>query len=41
MPFEEQRMELHRAFVDLHEESRANGGIEFSRPYLLILGTRK
>jgi SAM-dependent methyltransferase len=38
---EEQREELHRAFVDLHEGSRRNGGIEFSRTYLLTLGTRK
>jgi SAM-dependent methyltransferase len=35
------REELHRAFVDLHEESRTNGGIELSRTYLLTLGTRK
>jgi len=38
---DERREELHRAFVDLHEASRANGGIEFSRTYLLTLGTRK
>jgi SAM-dependent methyltransferase len=37
---EEQREELHRAFVDLHEASRVNGGIAFSRTYLLTLGTR-
>jgi SAM-dependent methyltransferase len=37
---EERREELHRAFVDLHEESRVNGGISFSRTYLLTLGTR-
>ncbi len=37
---DERREELHRAFVDLHEESRTNGGIEFSGTYLLILGTR-
>jgi SAM-dependent methyltransferase len=35
------REELHRAFVDLHEESRTDGGIAFSRTYLLTLGTRK
>jgi SAM-dependent methyltransferase len=38
---DERREELHRAFVDLHEQSRTNGGIEFSRTYLLTLGTRK
>jgi SAM-dependent methyltransferase len=37
---DEQREELHRAFVDLHEASRTNGGIAFSRTYLLTLGTR-
>jgi SAM-dependent methyltransferase len=36
-----QREELHQGFVDLHEQERANGGIEFSRTYLLTLGTRK
>ena len=38
---EEQREELHRAFVDLHEASRRDGGIAFSRTYLLTLGTRR
>jgi SAM-dependent methyltransferase len=38
---EERREELHHAFVDLHEQSRTNGGIEFSRTYLLTLGTRR
>jgi SAM-dependent methyltransferase len=38
---DEKREELHRAFVDLHERSRTDGEIEFSRTYLLILGTRK
>jgi SAM-dependent methyltransferase len=38
---EERREEFHRAFVDLHEQARANGGIKFSRTYLLTLGTRK
>ncbi|HEX7255714.1 MAG TPA: class I SAM-dependent methyltransferase [Gaiellaceae bacterium] len=38
---DEQREELRRAFVDLHEESRRNGGIAFSRTYLLTLGTRR
>jgi hypothetical protein len=38
---DETRDQLHREFVELHERSRANGGIEFSRTYLLTLGTRK
>ena len=38
---EERREELHRSFVELHEQSRTNDGIEFSRTYLLTLGTRK
>ncbi len=38
---DEQREKLHQEFVDLHEGSRTNGGIEFSRTYLLTLGTRK
>jgi SAM-dependent methyltransferase len=38
---EERREDLHRAFVDLHEQSRTNGSIAFSRTYLLTLGTRK
>ena len=38
---DERREELHRSFVDLHEASRAGVGIEFSRTYLLTLGTRK
>jgi SAM-dependent methyltransferase len=38
---EERREELHRSFVDLHEGSRTDGGIAFSRTYLLTLGTRK
>jgi 2-polyprenyl-3-methyl-5-hydroxy-6-metoxy-1,4-benzoquinol methylase len=37
----DRREELRRAFVDLHEESRMDGGIAFSRTYLLTLGTRK
>jgi SAM-dependent methyltransferase len=37
---DERREELHRGFVDLHEESRTDGGIEFSRTYLITLGTR-
>jgi SAM-dependent methyltransferase len=38
---EERREELHRAFVDLHEASRTNGGIAFSRTYVITFGTRK
>jgi hypothetical protein len=38
---EDRREELRRAFVDLHEESRIDGGIAVSRTYLLTLGTRK
>jgi SAM-dependent methyltransferase len=38
---DERREELHRAFVELHEASRTDGRIEFSRTYLLTLGTRK
>jgi SAM-dependent methyltransferase len=38
---EAQREELHRNFVALHEESRTDEGLEFSRTYLLTLGTRR
>lgn len=38
---EGRREQLHREFVDLHEQSRTNGGLRFSRTYLLTLGTRK
>jgi SAM-dependent methyltransferase len=38
---DEQREELHRGFVELHERSGANGGIHFSRMYLLTFGTRR
>jgi SAM-dependent methyltransferase len=37
---DEPREEFHRAFVDLHERSRTDGSIEFSRTYLLTVGTR-
>ena len=37
----ERRDEFHRNFVELHERSRTNGGIHFSRTYLLTLGTRR
>jgi SAM-dependent methyltransferase len=37
---DEQRGELHRNFVELHERSRVDGRIQFSRTYLLTLGTR-
>lgn len=38
---EEKREELHREFVELHERSRTDGGIRFTRTYLLTLGTRR
>jgi SAM-dependent methyltransferase len=38
---EERRDQLHRDFVELHEEARMDGGIAFSRTYLLTIGTRK
>lgn len=38
---DERREELHRNFVELHEESRENGGLRFSRTWLLTLGTRR
>jgi SAM-dependent methyltransferase len=34
------REELHRNFVELHEQSRVNGGLRVSRTYLLTVGTR-
>jgi SAM-dependent methyltransferase len=37
---DEQREQLHRDFVELHERSRSDGRIQFSRTYLLTLGTR-
>ncbi len=38
---DEKREELHRNFVELHEGSRVNGGLRFSRTYLLTVGTRR
>jgi SAM-dependent methyltransferase len=38
---DERREELRRQFVELHERTRTNGGIRWSRVYLLTLGTRK
>jgi SAM-dependent methyltransferase len=38
---DERREELHRAFVDLHEQSRTNGGLRVSRTYLLTVGTHR
>jgi hypothetical protein len=38
---DDKREELHRNFVELHERSRANGVIRFSRTYLLTVGTRR
>jgi ubiquinone/menaquinone biosynthesis C-methylase UbiE len=37
----ERREELHRAFVDLYEDYRTNGGVHQPRPYLLVLGRRR
>jgi SAM-dependent methyltransferase len=37
---DEQREQLRRDFVELHERSRSDGRIQFSRTYLLTLGTR-
>jgi SAM-dependent methyltransferase len=38
---EERAEELRRSFVDLHEGSRVDGGLRFSRTYLLTVGTRR
>jgi SAM-dependent methyltransferase len=38
---DERREELRRNFVELHEGSRVDGEIRFSRTYLLTLGTRR
>ena len=38
---DEKREEMHRAFVELHEQSRTNDGVKASRTYLLTLGKRK
>jgi SAM-dependent methyltransferase len=38
---DDRREELHRNFVELHERSRVNGGLNFSRTYLLTVGTRR
>jgi SAM-dependent methyltransferase len=38
---DEKREQLHRNFVELHERSRVNGGLRFSRTYLLTVGTRR
>jgi SAM-dependent methyltransferase len=38
---EEKQEELRRSFVELHERSRVNGGLRFSRTYLLTVGTRR
>jgi SAM-dependent methyltransferase len=37
---DDRREELHRNFVDLHEASREDGHIAFTRTYLLAVGTR-
>ena len=38
---DERREELRRNFVELHEASRVDGGLRFSRTYLLTVGTRR
>jgi SAM-dependent methyltransferase len=38
---DDKREELHRNFVELHERSRVNGGLNFSRTYVLTVGTRR
>jgi SAM-dependent methyltransferase len=38
---DERREELRRNFVELHEGSRVDGGLRFSRTYLLTVGTRR
>jgi SAM-dependent methyltransferase len=38
---DERREELRRNFVELHEGSRVDGEIRFSRTYLLTVGTRR
>jgi SAM-dependent methyltransferase len=38
---DDKREELHRNFVELHEQSRVNGGLRVSRTYLLTVGTRR
>jgi SAM-dependent methyltransferase len=38
---DERRAELRRNFVELHERSRVDGGLRFSRSYLLTVGTRR
>jgi hypothetical protein len=37
----DRRDELHRAYVDFHEQYRVNGGVSMPRQYLLILGRRR
>jgi hypothetical protein len=37
----DRRDEFRRAFVDLHERHRANGGIRMARTYLLTMGRRR
>ena len=38
---DDKREQLHQNFVELHERSRVNGGLHFSRTYLLTVGTRR
>jgi hypothetical protein len=38
---DDRRDEFHRAFVELYERYRENGGIRAPRRYLLVLGRRR
>jgi hypothetical protein len=38
---EEQREELHKAYVDFYESYKVDGRVEAPREYLIILGTRR
>lgn len=38
---DERQEELHQSFVELHDESRSDGTLHFSRRYLLTVGTRR
>jgi len=37
----DRREDLHRAFVTFYEGYRTSGGVHQSRPYLIVLGTRR
>jgi SAM-dependent methyltransferase len=38
---DDRREELHRSFVEFHEQHRVDGGIRMPREYLLVLGRKK